>query len=307
MACKHKPVSLSGDEPVNADAFFAAFTKVSLPYYVADTNLEKLADTTVIGFKVISQFIPDTIFKKILPKNTKTVQFYPLGKIEKGNEIYLLTEIKHNKSKSLATFVFDKQYHFLTYLSLLNNKEDEDYLHTVSINREPTFIISQEKTNSANQFLYTRNGYAYTKDAAGFIPVINDTNEDLKKLNEIINPIDTLSRKNKWSGDYVADKKNFISIRDGKSASRYLFFTHFEKNDGTCSGELKGDMLFVSPTKAIYKESGEPCAIDFVFRDNEVEVKEQGSCGNHRGIKCFFDDTYPKKTAPKLRKNSKRA
>ena len=67
VACKHKPVSLSGDEPVNADAFFAAFTKVSLPYYVADTNLEKLADTTVIGYKVISQFIPDTIFKKILP------------------------------------------------------------------------------------------------------------------------------------------------------------------------------------------------------------------------------------------------
>ena len=64
-------------------------------------------------------------------------------------------------------------------------------------------------------------------------------------------------------------------------------------------------MLFTAPTKAIYKESGDPCVIDFVFRDNEVEVKEQGSCGNHRGIKCFFDDTYRKKKEPKPVKKTK--
>ena len=304
-SCRQKPVSLSGDEPVKADAFFAAFKTISLPYYVADTNLAKLSDTTVIGYQVISQFVPDTLLKQLIPKDTKNTRFYPSGKIEKGDETYILTEIKHHKTTSLVTFVFNKEKHYLDYLMLLDGKEDDEYLRSISINREPTFTISREKTTAANQFFYTRNGFAYTKKPEGFIAVINDTNEDLKKLNEIINPIDTLSRKNKWSGDYAVDKKNFISIRDGKNPSRYLFFTHFDKNENKCTGELKGDMLFTAPTKAIYKESGDPCVIDFVFRDNEVEVKEQGSCGNHRGIKCFFDDTYRKKKEPKPVKKTK--
>ena len=30
-----------------------------------------------------------------------------------------------------------------------------------------------------------------------------------------------------------------------------------------------------------------------------VKVKENGSCGNNRGIKCFFNDTYTKKKEAK--------
>jgi hypothetical protein len=57
--------------------------------------------------------------------------------------------------------------------------------------------------------------------------------------------------------------------------------------------------------KALYQESGDPCEIDFVFEDNEIKVKERGNCGNHRGIKCYFDDTYPKKKEKKPKKSSK--
>ena len=40
---------------------------------------------------------------------------------------------------------------------------------------------------------------------------------------------------------------------------------------------------------------GGPCVIE----DREITLKEQGSCGNHRGIKCFFDDTFTRRKDPK--------
>ena len=131
--------------------------------------------------------------------------------------------------------------------------------------------------------------------------VINDSNEDPRKSN-VINPIDTLPRKNKYSGDYVQDKKNFISLRDSKKPNMYAFFVHFEKNEASCTGELKGEMKMKNTTTAQYTGNGDPCVIDFKFEGNEIVVKEQGSRGNHRGIKCFFDDPFVKKKDPRPKK-----
>ena len=124
--------------------------------------------------------------------------------------------------------------------------------------------------------------------------VVNDSNEDPQKFT-VINPIDTLPKKNKFSGDYVQNKKNYISIRDSKKANAYQFFIHFEKNEGSCTGELKGEFKMKDANTAIFSENGDPCKIDFHFEGTEITLKEQGSCGNHRGIKCFFDDTFVKK------------
>jgi hypothetical protein len=44
----------------------------------------------------------------------------------------------------------------------------------------------------------------------------------------------------------------------------------------------------------IFSENGDPCIIDFTFEGNQLFLKEQGSCGNHRGIKCYFNDEYNK-------------
>ena len=45
--------------------------------------------------------------------------------------------------------------------------------------------------------------------------------------------------------------------------------------------------------------NGDPCIIDFTFEDREIAIREQGSCGSHRGIKCYFNDTFTKKKDPK--------
>ena len=301
--CKEKKIDLSGDVPVKLSDFIAVFPKLNLPYIVADTNLHKAGDTITIGTKALLQFFPDSALTPITGANRKLV-IHPVGKIEKEKENYLLLSFTVKKNTHLAVFVTDKKNKYLASKEILRTGMDEEYTHSVSVNREPTFLISQEKMGKDNNMQFSRTGWIYSSSGSIFMVVINDSNEDPKKTS-VINPIDTLPRKNKYSGDYVQDKKNFISIRDAKKPNTYAFFIHFEKNEGSCTGELKGEMKMKDANKAQFIENGDPCVIDFKFEDNEISLKEKGSCGNHRGIKCFFDDTFIKKKEPRSSKKAK--
>ncbi|MBC7650612.1 MAG: hypothetical protein H7101_02560 [Deinococcales bacterium] len=293
-SCKDKKVNLAGDAPVKVNDFISAFNELPLPYTVADTNIAKVGDTTLISAAVFSQFIPDTALG-LWVNGLKKYTIHPIGRIQKTTETYLLAIINQNKKIQLIAFVLDKKNNYLASKSLFNNVTNDGYTHSLSINKEPTFLISKEKiTNKTKQLLFTRAGWVYNSEN-GFMVVINDTNEDPKKSNQIINPIDTLPKKNKISGDYLEDKKNYISIRDGKDVNSYIFFIHFEKKNGTCIGELKGDFKMKNATTAAYNQGGDPCVIDFTFSGNNVTLKEKGSCGNRRGMECFFDDTFTKK------------
>jgi hypothetical protein len=304
IACTHKKADLSGEEPVKINDFLEAFPIITLPYTVADTNVSKAVDTIVISHKVFTSFIPDSTLTKLISAEKKSV-IKPFGKIDKQKETYLLATFTHNKTTKLAVFVFDKKNNFLAAKELLSSIDNDEYTHSLMINKEPTFLLSREKTGSDKQLQYTRTGWVYGSGSS-FMVVINDGNESENKRNTIIDPIDTLPKKNKLSGNYVQDKKNFISIRDGKNVNSYLFFIHFEKKDGNCSGELKGTLHMRTPTTAVYSESGDPCIIDFSINGNTIEVKEQGSCGNRRGMECFFDDSFTKRREPKAKASKKK-
>ena len=131
--------------------------------------------------------------------------------------------------------------------------------------------------------------------------MLTETNEDRTAGKVILNPLDTFPRKNKYSGDYVKGSKNVLFIRDGKTPGQYLFYVHFQTDDQDepCSGELKGSLKMVSDKAGIYTGNTDPCVLNLTFTGNEVKVKETGSCGNYRGIKCFFNDTYVKKKPDK--------
>jgi len=304
-SCRHKEFDLAGDKPVKAKDFLSAFPALTLPYYAADTNIAKIADTTTISRTVFTQFIPDSAFQKFVPANAKSLTINPVGSITRDEEQYLLTSLTQGKKITLVAFVLDKKAKYQAALQLLANRNNDGYLHAVDINREPTFTISRQKgVEGSESHRYTRNGYAYNNGSGLFIKVVDDSNEGKAKTDSIINPIDTLPRKNKFSGDFGADKKNFISIRDGRNTNNYTFFMHFEKEEEDCNGELKGEMNVNGGSSAIYQQSGDPCEIDFTFKDGEVIVKERGNCGNHRGIKCYFDDTWPKKKVKKPKKSS---
>lgn len=304
FSCKDKKVDLSGDAPVKPNEFVKAFPTLGLPFSVADTNLSKISDSTIISAAVLQQFVPDSIINVFVNAEKKYV-VHPVGRIEKSTENYLLATVIQNKKTLVVAFVFDKKNKFLAAKPVFENYASDGYLHSLSINKEPTFVISKEKiTSDTKQLLFSRVGWAYGADNM-FMVVMNDTNEDIKKSNEIINPIDTLPKANKLSGDYVQDKKNFISIRDGKYPNTYIFFVHFEKKEGTCIGELKGDFKMKDATTAVYNQGGDPCVIDFSFEGNDITLKEKGSCGNRRGMQCFFDDTFTKKKEVKASKKKK--
>ncbi len=302
--CKSDPIDLSGKTTVKEKDFLGAFKPMTLPFSVADTNIDVKADTLVIGKEVFLQFYPDSAFTNIMGK-TKIYTIHPVGLIEKEKEKYLLFIIKETKKKKrLVVLVTNEKNQFLASKELLNNFEGTEYHRSLSINKEPTFLISREKMGKGNEMLFTRAGWVYN-DAGFFMVVINDSNEDPAKT-AVINPLDTLPKLNKFSGDYIKDKNNYVSIRDGKDQNNYLFFILFEKSGGACKGELKGEFKLIQPSEGLYSKNGDPCLIDFIFSGNQLKIKEQGSCGNHRGIKCFFDDRYTKKREPRKKKVNKR-
>lgn len=300
VGCKEKKVDLGGDDPVEAKDFFSAFPVVQLSYQIADSNISKKTDTTVISKKVLLQFIPDSAFQKLVPGKTKVI-IHPVAQFTKGKETYLLLNCIQYKIQHLSALVFDEKLNFLGQQYLFNTKKSDGYNYAVNITREPTFIISKEKLNKQNELKYMKIGYAYISDQ-GFMTVLNDTNEDLSKTNDIINPLDTLPQSHKLSGDYIKDKRNFISIRDGKNINTYIFFLHFEKQNGKCIGEVKGDLKVTSTNKAIFRSNGDPCVIDFAFSGNSITVKEQGNCGKFRGIDCLINERFTKKKSTRKKK-----
>ncbi len=303
IGCKPKKVDLSGETKIDQKDFLSIFKPLPLPYFVADTNIDKNADTTSIGLKVLEQFFPDSAFSIYIKKN-QLFKIHPVGIINKTKEKYLLFVLTEKKKQRLMVFVMNEKNQYLAGKELLNNFNNTDYHYTVNINKEPTFLLSQEKISKDNSLLFTREGWIYN-DVGIFMVVTKDSNEDPAKT-AVINPIDTLSALNKFSGNFYKDKNNYLSVRDGKNPSQYIFFIHFEKNNGTCTGELKGELKLNSPKTGVFTQNGDPCIIDFNFAGNTIQLKEQGSCGNHRGIKCFFDDTYTRKKETKLKKLTKR-
>jgi hypothetical protein len=147
--------------------------------------------------------------------------------------------------------------------------------------------------------------YEYDAASKQFSLILTDP---INKLSaDVINPIDSFSRKHKFAGDYGKDKKNFVSIRDGRNSNGLLLFIHLDKNEGNCTGELKGDILLTSPTTAIYRQGGDPCVMTLHFTSSSVTIKEDEGCGSHRGLDCSFDGTFARKKEVKLKATSKKS
>ena len=297
VSCKHKHTDLSSDAPIKPNQFIAAFEVLDNGFAANDSNIVRLADTVNINTKLLSRFIPDSVEKSLM-NGDKNTTFHPVGRIDKSNDIYLVLLSIKNRKPTTTVLVFDKKNTFVASKDLFRGADNtEGYHYSISINREPTFFVSRERIVNDKDLKFTKIGWAF--NGKSFIEVVKESNERSDKLNAIINPIDTFKRDNPYSGNYVEDDRNYISIRDGRTKQDYIFFLHIDKNDGNCVGELKGEMLLKDSTHATYSSGGDPCVIDFTFDRNIITIKEKGSCGNRRGMDCFFNDAFTKKKEPK--------
>jgi hypothetical protein len=296
FACKDDKTS-GDDKQTEASGFYAAYGKLKLPFSVTDTSIIDVADTSTISYPIFTQFIPDTIFNHPFGKDRK-LTIHPVGKIEqKGKETYLVTLVKSKSRSAIYLSVIDKDK-FTTSMPLAISNEDE-IVHSAAIDKKLTIVINDEWTIK-NDIYYERTIYAYN-NVGIFTVVLTETNKERNTETAILNPLDTFPKKYKYSGDYANGSKKVLFIRDGQRPDEYRFFVHFtnENQDDPCGGELKGQFKMVSDKAGVYNGNGDPCVLDLSFSGNEVRVKETGSCGNYRGIRCFFNDTYTKKKEPK--------
>ena len=302
IGCAETKTDLSGNTPLKINDFNAAFKNIELPIRINDTNLVSFTDTIKIGRKALEQFLPDSVVEAIAPKLVKNASIFTVGKIEKETEYYLLFNNKDAKKQTISVIAFSKKNVFLGYQILtqfdLTQKGSQFYGKTLLINKEPTFLIEENKLDPEQGLTNEKKGWAYTEQ--GFRLIYLDANIKPEQK-AILNPIDTLPTLNSLSGDYARDKKNFISLRDFGNANKYQFFLHFEKKEGTCVGELKG-LLNFNKNQATYSEKGDPCTILFTITGNVIKIKEDGNCGNHRNMTCYFNDSYDKKRKTKSKK-----
>lgn len=297
---KKKPV-LSGDDPVEASDFISFFPEVELPYQFADTSLlAKEKDSLLISYKVFTQFVPDSITGKVFGKGVKP-KIYPMGRAE-SDLVFLFARAVAGNKRVAFVLGFDKKDRFIAALPLLQVDPFPSTQQLAGIDKQGTLTKSLLKKNADGTISEGKDVYSLSADTRSFTLIMTDALDD--KITELINPIDTFSRKQKFAADYGSGKMNLLSFRDGRKADRLTFFIHFEKNGGECTGELKGEAIMRGASVAEYREAGDPCALQFTFSSTSVTIKELEGCGSRRGLRCSFDGVYPRKKEikPKLKK-----
>lgn len=300
---KKKP-SLTGTDEVAIGDFIESFELIEPPYEVKDSALNKKEkDSLLIAAKIFAKFVPDSVLVKVFGKNGKP-KIYLGKRINEKEENYLFAKAIAPDKKAMLVLCFDKKNNFKGFLPLLVQDANAATLQVSGINRKFEFYESVMMRKPDGSAAEGKNVYIYNSDAEQFLLIAKDALDD--RVTEVINPIDTLQKKNKFSADYVKDKMNIVSIRDDSKAGRINFFVHIDRNNGECAGELKGIANFTSANSAVYKQPGDACSIQFNFSSSSVAVKEVEACGAHRGVKCAFDGIYPRKKEAKQKTPAKR-
>ena len=300
---KKKP-SLSGTDEVVISDFIESFELTKPPVEIADTTLNKKEkDSLLIGNKIFAQFVPDSVLIKVFGKNAKP-KIYLGKRVEIEKEKYLFVKAIAAEKKASLVLCFDKDNKFKAYLPLLVPDANPATSQVSGLDRRLSFyktVVLKNPDGSADE---GKEAYSYDSETGQFILIMTDPLDD--RVQEVINPIDTLPKKNKFSADYVKDKMNIVSIRDDRKTGKLNFFIHIDRNNGDCSGELKGIATLTSANTAVYIQPGDACSLQFNFSSSSITLKELDACGAHRGVKCSFDGNFPRKKEIKPKTLAKR-
>ncbi|HEY4209535.1 MAG TPA: hypothetical protein VGM31_22070, partial [Puia sp.] len=293
FSCKSKPTSLAGEDvKVDVHDFIEFFQPMKLPYTVTDTILRrKEQDATIISYKVFTELVPDSVLTKLFGKELKP-KLYTVGRVTVPKaETYLFVKAIASSRRAMYIICFNRANKFAAARPILYADNESSGVGVAAMDAKYTLTLTHQRRASDGQLYFKKDAYIFNEDN-GFMLILTESNEAKNRVPPIYNPIDTLPHKHKFTGDYIQDKRNIISFRDGKDPSRILFFVHFEKDEGACKGELKGDAKFISASTARYRSYGDPCTVDFTFGSSGVTMKELDGCGNHRDIKCFFEGFF---------------
>lgn len=300
-SCKEeKVISLAGDQPVSAPDFITFFQPLAQPYTLADSTFhKKQSDSLRISYSVLNALVPDSVWKISTGKLGKPT-FHAIGKIQVPNaETYVLVRVQTKIKKFVLVLAFDKEYQFVTALPVLEPTPSKSISQSLVIDRKLLISVLQQRKNQDGSFSDGKKVYVLNEAARNFQLIMTEALND--KVEELINPIDTLSATHRFAADYGTGKMNLVSIRDGRKKDRITFFVHFEKKNGNCIGELKGEAFWKSSNRAEYREAGDPCVLIFQFKGHSLSLRES-NCGSRRGTDCLFDGSYARKKPVRVKK-----
>jgi len=288
---KKKDKDINSDDPIEAVDFIESFQDYELPVNFNTVNLgKKESDSFYIKAKKVMQFIPDSLFKKSFSKATD-LSFYRKGRYNVESEETYLFLVAEKKEKKVAYIIcFDKNRNYSAGMELAQKSDDPAIIFEGGIDKKLTVITIKNKKSAEGKIIYNKSAYVYNTEGL-FTLILTESNEPVEE-SIVQNPIDTLPAKNPLSGNYVEDKNNFVSIRDGSKPNKLIVLMKLAKHAGKCVGTLRGDLVQVKPKVFQYNKSDDHCIIEFNFKNNSVKVKELEACGNHRGIRCTFDGNY---------------
>lgn len=302
FACNDDKTNTEEPDGFSYGRFSELFRPLNLPYQLSDTGLMKNKDTTAIRSSVFASFLPDSLKSKLFEKGSK-IKYIALGQLKSTGDknYYLLKAVSGNKKIALL-YIFEKENFSSVFPFLI---PDNDPATTQSTVADKSLSITKNifLRQPGNVIEEGKDVYGYDADLKQFTLVLTNP---IGGYSELTNPIDTFPRKHKLAGDYGKDKTNIVSIRDGRNPNQLLLYIHVENEDGSCTGEVKGDILVTSPTTAIYRQGGDPCVLSFRFSGSTVTVKEDEGCGSRRGLDCSFDGSYNKKKPQKTKPAAKK-
>ncbi|UYQ91640.1 hypothetical protein MKQ68_16245 [Chitinophaga horti] len=297
-SCKDKSKK-PGDEdrPLTFAEFSELFPAAKLPYKVSiETLKEKTADSLALKPKVAAQFLPDTLTAGVFQKEKPRI--YPLAYFKTDDLHYVLVKAAGKSSSVAYICLFTPKGAFLNRLLAGQVKPGNTKEITTNIDNRYNIKVNTAEKRSTNYTANREDTYGAYPDGNIALIMTNSTDPGSGGL---YNPIDTLPRTHKVSGDYTSGESNLVSIRDGETAKEFLFFISFSKDKGACHGELDGTARFTGANTGQFRDKNSECILEFKFSAGRVSISETG-CGAYRGIKCMFEGSFVKKKEPKKKK-----
>lgn len=292
IACKNNDSKAEQKEETETGGMTAMFKEANLPYQLADTSLQKNTDTTSLPAASIAPLIADSIKNNYFGKNAK-IKFTPLAKFNTKAETYYVVKASTASKKGALVMVYNKDNNFAASYPFLLPDEDPSTSQSSVIDKNLTITKSITQRSGPAVTGEGKEVVAYDAAQKSFSLIMLDVlNEE---LTEIISPIDTFAKTHKLAGDYRINKKNLVSIRDGRYPNQLLVYIHTEDKSGECKGELRGEFIMTSSTTAVYRQGGDPCVLNLTFSGNSVSISEEKGCGNYRGLDCPLSGTFTRK------------
>jgi hypothetical protein len=291
-ACKSKAkkVLSADDENVSSQDFVEFFDEKTPPLLFSDTAFKnKPQDSAGISRGNFARFAPDSIFKPLY--GSKKPQLYAVGRVRNGEAEHYLFVRTAGVKNAIYLLVFDEKYTYKSSMMLLSNPRKSAEPDEVSIDKNLLISFTDRYRQTDGSLAQYHQIFVYNT-AGTFTKILEDGLQQGEKL-EVLNPIDSLPRKNKLSGNYGGNENNYLSLRDGSTPNEYQFFLYMNKGQGSeCRGELKGSFKLIGSDSAMYETQAEVCMLGFKFWSGQVRITEVKGCSSRHPAGCTFDAVY---------------